>query len=51
MFLKKRDDLIPHTSLRLNLPLIAKDKWDEDEILSLGEMLGNAALKVWSKGD
>ncbi|MEX2990148.1 DUF262 domain-containing protein [Serratia fonticola] len=51
MFLKKRDDLIFHTSLRLNVPLIAKDKWDEGEILARGELLGNAALKVWSKGD
>ncbi|MBL0588047.1 DUF262 domain-containing protein [Aeromonas caviae] len=50
-FLKKRDGLIAHTSLRLNVPLIAKDKWDEDEIIIRGELLGNAALKVWSKGD
>lgn len=50
-FLKKRDGLIAHTCLRLNVPLIAKDKWDEDEITIRGELLGNAALKVWSKGD
>lgn len=50
-FLKKRDALIAHTSLRLNVPLIVKDKWDENEILARGELLGNAALKVWSKGN
>ncbi|HBX7143332.1 TPA: DUF262 domain-containing protein [Klebsiella pneumoniae] len=50
-FLKKRNGLIAHTSLRLNVPMIAKDKWDEDEILARGDLLGNAALKVWSKGD
>jgi uncharacterized protein with ParB-like and HNH nuclease domain len=48
-FQKKRDDLITHTSLRLNVPLIAKDKWDEDEIIARGVILGNTALRVWAK--
>ena len=50
-FLKKRDGLIAHTSLRLNVPLIAKMKWDESEIVTRGELLGNAALRVWAKCD
>ncbi|EIS1756089.1 HNH endonuclease, partial [Escherichia coli] len=51
VFLKKRDALIVHTNLRLNIPLIVKDKWDEDEILERGKMLGEIALKVWPKHD
>lgn len=50
-FIKKRDGLITHTSLRLNVPLIAEDKWDEERILARGELLGNAALSRWSKDD
>ncbi|ELI8237245.1 DUF262 domain-containing protein [Yersinia enterocolitica] len=50
-FLRKRDVLITHTSLRLNIPLIVLDKWDEDKIFSRGELLGNAAIRVWSKVD
>ncbi|ECY1738670.1 DUF262 domain-containing protein [Salmonella enterica] len=50
-FLRKRDGLITHTSLRLNIPLIILDKWDEDKIFSRGELLGNAAMRVWSKVD
>ncbi|QAR45043.1 DUF262 domain-containing protein [Kosakonia cowanii] len=50
-FLRKRDGLITHTSLRLNIPLIILDKWDEDKIFSRGEFLGNAAMRVWSKVD
>lgn len=50
-FLKKRDGLITHTSLRLNVPLIAMDKWDEEQILARSELLGNAALRMWAKGD
>ncbi|MES1790022.1 HNH endonuclease family protein, partial [Escherichia coli] len=51
VFLKKRDALIVHTNLRLNIPLIVKDKWDEDEILERGKKLGEIALKVWPKHD
>lgn len=48
-FLKKKEGLISHTSLRLNVPLIAKDKWDEEEILARGELLGDVALRIWSR--
>lgn len=41
VFLKKRDALIVHTNLRLNIPLILKDKWDESEILERGKSWGN----------
>ncbi|HDV7870016.1 TPA: HNH endonuclease, partial [Escherichia coli] len=51
VFLKKRDALIVHTNLRLNIPLILKDKWDESEILERGKKLGEIALKVWPKYD
>ncbi|ENB5841292.1 HNH endonuclease, partial [Escherichia coli] len=51
VFLKKRDALIVHTNLRLNIPLILKDKWDESEIQERGKKLGEIALKVWPKYD
>jgi len=50
-FLKKRDELITHTNLRLNVPLITKDKWDEEQIFARSALLGHAALRTWSKGD
>lgn len=34
-FLKKRDAFLAHTSLRLNVPLTVKDRWDEEQILSV----------------
>lgn len=50
-FLKKRDAFLENTSLRLNVPLTAKDRWDEEEILARGTLLGNAALRMWPLAD
>ncbi|MCI1680850.1 MAG: DUF262 domain-containing HNH endonuclease family protein [Ewingella americana] len=50
-FLKKRDAFLTHTSLRLNVPLTAKDRWDEEQILARGALLGNAALNMWPQAD
>jgi hypothetical protein len=46
-FTKKRDLLIAHTTLRLNVPLISLDAWDETAIGKRGELLADAALKIW----
>ena len=46
-FTKKRDLLIAHTTLRLNVPLISLDFWDETAIGKRGELLADAALKIW----
>ena len=46
-FAKKRDLLIAHTTLRLNVPLISLDVWDETSIGKRGELLADAALKIW----
>ncbi len=46
-FTKKRDLLIANTNLRLNIPLISLPVWDESAIGKRGELLANAALKIW----
>jgi hypothetical protein len=48
-FSLKREKLIAHTSLRLNIPLIPLHQWDEESIAKRGEMLGEIALTVWPK--
>ncbi|WP_313457863.1 DUF262 domain-containing protein [Pseudomonas sp.] len=48
-FARKQDELIAHTSLRLNVPLISKDGWDEVQIAERSEHLGQLALQVWAK--
>lgn len=50
-FAVKREKLIANTSLRLNVPLIAKTVWDEIAISSRGEVLADEALKIWPKSD
>lgn len=50
-FLVKRDKLIANTSLRLNIPLIAKMKWNELEIAARGELFAGVALRIWPKGE
>lgn len=47
-FTKKRDLLIANTNLRLNIPLISLHGWDEESIVKRGELLADAAVKVWS---
>jgi hypothetical protein len=46
-FGSKRDLLIGNTSLRLNIPLISLQAWDESAIAKRGEVLANAALQIW----
>ena len=46
-FTNKRDLLIANTNLRLNIPLISLQVWDEEAIAKRGELLADAAVKVW----
>lgn len=46
-FTKKRDLLIANTNLRLSIPLISLQAWDEAAIARRGELLADAAVKVW----
>ena len=46
-FTKKRG-LIANTNLRLNTPLIWLQSWDEEAIVKRGELLADAAVKVWA---
>lgn len=43
----KRDLLVANTSLRLNIPLISLQAWDEAAIARRGAILADAALRVW----
>jgi hypothetical protein len=43
----KRDLLIANTSLRLNVPLVALQAWDEEHIKERGSLLADAALRIW----
>jgi hypothetical protein len=47
-FIKKRDLLIANTNLRLNIPQISLPVWDEKAIGKRGELLADAAVKVWA---
>lgn len=46
-FRSKQDLLIANTNLRLNIPLISLQAWDESSIAKRGETLANAALQIW----
>jgi len=43
----KKDLLLANTHLRLNVPLLGMEKWNEDSIKKRGELLADIALKVW----
>lgn len=43
----KKDLLLANTHLRLNIPLLGIEKWDEKAIRKRGELLADIALKVW----
>jgi hypothetical protein len=43
----KKGLLLANTHLRLNVPLLGMDKWNEDSINKRGEVLADIALKVW----
>ena len=46
-FTKKRG-LVANTNLRLNIPQISLPVWDENAIGKRGELLADAAVKVWA---
>ncbi len=46
-FANKRDLLIANTNLRLNIPLISMQSWDEATIAIRGKTLTEAAVKIW----
>ncbi|MFN4283394.1 MAG: DUF262 domain-containing protein [Alphaproteobacteria bacterium] len=46
-FQSKRDLIIANTSLRLNIPLISMQSWDEAAITARAETLSKQALKIW----
>lgn len=43
----KKGLLIENTNLRLNIPVLAKNGWDEKSIEERGKMLAQTALKIW----
>lgn len=50
-FSRKKDLLAKNTTLRLNVPLIALDKWGEEEIQARSRELTAIALKLWPGED
>lgn len=46
-FTQKRDLLIANTNLRLNIPLLVRNDWDEAAIEKRGEQLTTVALRIW----
>jgi len=46
-FQVKRDLLLANTNLRLNIPLLGLNDWNEETIKRRGELLADVAIKVW----
>lgn len=46
-FSTKKDLLLKNTNLRLNIPLLGIEEWNEDEISKRGLYLAEIALKIW----
>jgi hypothetical protein len=46
-FQVKKDLLLANTNLRLNIPLLGYNDWNEETIKTRGELLADVALKVW----
>jgi hypothetical protein len=46
-FDEKRRLLIANTNLRLNVPLVALEEWDEGSIEARGTQLADAATEIW----
>ncbi len=46
-FTGKRDLLVANTNLRLNIPLLTRDSWDEAGVAERGQLLTDVALKLW----
>lgn len=47
-FDSKKELLLSNTNLRLNIPLLGLEKWDEEEIQKRGKMLSDVAVQIWS---
>ncbi len=47
-FSTKKKLLIKNTTLRLNVPLLGLETWNEDGIKERSELLAKAALRIWS---
>ena len=46
-FIVKKELLLANTNLRLNVPLLGMETWDEETIKKRGELLADIALRVW----
>ena len=46
-FDEKRRLLIANTNLRLNVPLVAKESWDESTITDYSAEFAAAAVSIW----
>lgn len=46
-FSVKKELLLANTNLRLNIPLLGMEKWDEKTIKKRTELLADTALKIW----
>lgn len=46
-FKVKQELLLANTNLRLNIPLLGYDDWNEESIKKRGELLADVALRVW----
>ena len=48
-FDEKRRLLIANTNLRLNVPLVAQENWDESAITDRGAEFASAAVSIWPR--
>lgn len=48
-FAEKRRLLIGNTSLRLNVPLVARETWDESAIMERSAQFAEVAVSIWAK--
>jgi len=46
-FSVKKNLLLSNTNLRLNVPLVGMETWNEKTIKKRGELLADAALRIW----
>lgn len=46
-FATKKDLLLKNTNLRLNIPLLGMDEWNEADIRKRGRSLAEIAIKIW----
>ena len=46
-FSVKKELLLANTNLRLNVPLLGLENWDEESINKRGELLADCAIRVW----